>query len=380
MSLTDDQRLRELTTRLVTMAPEPPPFPEETTIAAAGAQTRRVNPVLIFAGGAALVLLGAAIPLLLWGSGNGEAPAGPTVPPVVTTMPTAVSTLPGPSTVPPTTPDPTDTTIPQLETYDTVLFLVTDPVGSFSGNPSLVPFHTTVAIAGGADLDLVSAATLQLLANPDQTVEPLAGFYNAVPADVEIYDAKLLDVGGEDVLQVEVSETFAAGAGGLLADITMLNQIVYTATWWSPDMNVRFVHEGEVVDSFGTEGLLIGDGVGRDDFLDQMSLIVITEPLILGGDELPRVSGVANVYEATVSMRIVWAESGEVVYEDFTTATCGTGCWGDFSFTLDIPGLESGQLVQVFWNSPEDGAMRDLVTYSVGPDGAPWDLFPDPRG
>ncbi len=95
------------------------------------------------------------------------------------------------------------------------------------------------------------------------------------------------------------------------------------------------------------------------------------------GDGLPVVAGLANVYEATVQMRVVWAESGEVVHQDFTTATCGTGCWGTFEFTLDIPGLEQGQLIQVFWGSPEDGSDSDVVTYPVGPSGAPWDFFPD---
>lgn len=263
-----------------------------------------------------------------------------------------------------------------MENRHTMIFFVTDPVDSFSGNPTLVPFYTTVAMDQNADMEQISLATLQYLGNPDETADPPVGFYNAVPPGVEIYDATLQDSG--QILEIEVSENFADGAGGLLADFTMLNQMVYTATWWSPDMKVIFTTGGEVIEVFGTEGLLIGEGVGRGDFLDQMSPIIITEPFILGGDEVPVVAGIANVFEATVSLRIVWAESGEVVYEDFTTATCGTGCWGEFGFSLDIPGLEPGQLVQVFWSSPEDGRMLDVVTYSVGPDGAPWSFFPNP--
>ena len=29
-------------------------------------------------------------------------------------------------------------------------------------------------------------------------------------------------------------------------------------------------------------------------------------------------------------------EAGNVVYEDFTTATCGTGCWGGYNFHIDV--------------------------------------------
>ena len=379
MTADQDLKFKELTQRLVAMSPEPPPFPEEVIMTAPDRPTRRTPPALMFAGAAALVILGAAIPLLLFGPGPDEESVATSLPGIDTTMPLETS-IPTPTTVPPTSPSTTDNTIPQAAIFETVLFLVTDPAESSTGNPALVPFNTTVTMEPGAEMDLLSAFTLQLLANPDQTVEAPEGFYNAVPQGVEIYDANLIDGDGGQVLQVSVSENFADGAGGLLADVTMLNQIVYTATWWSPDMTVQFLHQGVVIDVFGTEGILIGDGVTRNDFIDELNLIVITSPFILGGDELPQVAGIANVFEATVSLRVVWAESGEVVYEDFTTATCGTGCWGDFSFTLDVPGLETGQLIQVFWNSPEDGRMLNVVTYPVGADGAPWNFFPDLAG
>jgi hypothetical protein len=49
--------------------------------------------------------------------------------------------------------------------------------------------------------------------------------------------------------------------------------------------------------------------------------------------------GTANVYEATVELTLK-DKSGTVIQESFTTATCGTGCRGDWEhkFTITKPG------------------------------------------
>jgi hypothetical protein len=75
-----------------------------------------------------------------------------------------------------------------------------------------------------------------------------------------------------------------------------------------------------------------------------------------------------------VSLEVVDSD-GNVVVEDFTTATCGTGCWGAYSFIIDYP-FTGGEKIRVFWHSPEDGSPSDVVTIPVlwnDPDG--WDLL-----
>ena len=365
MSDSADKKLRELAERVVAMSPEPPPYPEEVILTTPSSSNRRRSPALVFAGAAGLVLMIGLVAVFI-GMDRGTDPAvSPTT--VPTTAPTG-STAPVPSTGP-------STTVPQATTFETMVFLVTDPENSFLGNPALVPFNTSVLLPGTSpDPDLLGLSALQLLGAPDRTVEPPPGFYNAVPQGVEFYG---ISRRADGAIVVDVSANFAAGAGGLLADFTMLNQVVYTVTWPDPEATVVFAVDGEVIDVFGSEGLVIGDGVGRTDFLDHLNSIIITAPFILDGDELPMVVGLANVFEATVQMRIIDADTGEVVHQDFTTATCGTGCWGEFGFSLDINGLEEGQLVQVYWGSPEDGSDQDVVTYPVGPSGEPWDFFPN---
>jgi hypothetical protein len=77
------------------------------------------------------------------------------------------------------------------------------------------------------------------------------------------------------------------------------------------------------------------------------------------------VSGTANVFEATVSIRIL-DENGQVIKDTFTTATCGTGCRGDYServkFTVDH---EQPGVVQVFESSAKDGSPINMVEVPV---------------
>jgi len=77
------------------------------------------------------------------------------------------------------------------------------------------------------------------------------------------------------------------------------------------------------------------------------------------------VSGTANVFEATVSIRILDG-TNNVIADTFTTATCGSGCRGDFE--VEVPfsvGTEQPGVIQVFEVSPEDGSERHMVTIPV---------------
>lgn len=361
----DDQRMRELANRLVAMAPEPPPFPEEEVTLTTHVKPSRARPMLAFVGAALLVLVGAAIPILL-NSTNTQPPVGTTVPPAVDTTEAPGTTQPSPTTEPVTeTTAPTATTEPPSANvvHETAVFLLQDPDDSLMGNPALVAFWTEVEGGEGEPVELLR---LQLLTEGLEL--PAPGFYNAIPEGVEVLGVDRDD----DTLLVEVNEAFRAGAGGMLADMTMLNQLVYTATYLNEADRVVFLIEGEPIVDFGTDGLDISDGVTRETFLDSLNLVLVTHPIYVG-DGLPQVQGLANVFEATVSLEIVDPD-GEVVYQDFTTASCGTGCWGEYAFSLDTPALTPDSLVRVFWNSPEDGSRRDVVYIPFAED-ATWDLL-----
>ena len=77
------------------------------------------------------------------------------------------------------------------------------------------------------------------------------------------------------------------------------------------------------------------------------------------------ITGSANVFEATVSIRVLDA-NGDVIAEAFTTAACGTGCRGDFSTQVEVPiGAEQPGTILVFESSAQDGSMINAVEIPV---------------
>jgi hypothetical protein len=85
--------------------------------------------------------------------------------------------------------------------------------------------------------------------------------------------------------------------------------------------------------------------------------IVVEQPAIGAGVTSPvTVSGTADVFEGTVSVRIL-DSSGGVVGRAFTTATCGSGCRGTFSVQVrfHVSGTGVAGTVMVFEASAENG-------------------------
>jgi hypothetical protein len=77
------------------------------------------------------------------------------------------------------------------------------------------------------------------------------------------------------------------------------------------------------------------------------------------------VAGTADVFEATVGIRIL-GENDRILADTFATATCGTGCRGDYSedVTFNVKHVEQGT-IQVFESSAEDGSMLHVVEIPV---------------
>jgi hypothetical protein len=251
------------------------------------------------------------------------------------------------------------TTLPAIpvEEEEVVLYAVQSPENSFTGNPALVALRGVVlpdqAPTDSAPFTGLYALTFEGLFLPD-------GFTNMVPPAVDI-----LGVSSSDhTVNVDMNEAFLAGSGsGLLGDFTMLNQLIYTATVEGGFEDVLFTVNGEPVAAFGSEGLGLTEPVGRDAFLGQVNSVNVDSPLNGSGDDPLSVTGFANVFEATVSLEVVDA-SGTVVLEDFATATCGTGCWGAYEFSVNYP-FVGGETVRVFWHSAEDGSPSDVVSIPV---------------
>ena len=373
MSGKDDRRMKELADRLVAMSPEPPPFPEEVSVTQR--EDSKPRPILVFAGAALVVLLLAAIPLWL-ARGGGE--VDPVASSTTSTVPTTVTTQPPASTTVTTEQPATTTTVPAptttagvvTEPRNVIVFLTQSPENSNLGNPALVPFLATAYPTPETEDTL---AALQLLTT-DELFLP-EGFENFIPAPVEV--VSVTRGASDQLVTVDLNDAFLDGAGGLLADMTMLNQLIFTAGDGEEISEVLFTVGGQPVTAFGSEGLDLSQPVGRDAFLDQLNSVNLDSALSGSGDSPLAVTGFANVFEATVSLEVL--DAGEnVVHEEFTTATCGTGCWGAFSFSVDYP-FAGGETIRVFWHSAEDGSPTDVVSVPVAwGDAQAWDFTSHP--
>jgi hypothetical protein len=94
--------------------------------------------------------------------------------------------------------------------------------------------------------------------------------------------------------------------------------------------------------------------------------IVVRTPV--AGDEIVSpvtVAGTADVFEATVSIRILDA-NGQELAAAFATATCGTGCRGKYSaeFFFFTEERQDGT-IEVFESSAADGSPLNLVSVPV---------------
>lgn len=344
------RRMKDLMARVVDMAPEAPPFPEHTVTLSPAPPRRSMRPMLAAAAAAAAVLL-VALPLLLLGGEGGVDPAATTVPASVTTVPDT----------------PTTTTAQPLEaTLRVTIYLTQEPDNPLQGNPALVPVATLGIASEGQPASL---SALRALLDPALTPPP--GLQDLIPDEVAVLDV----TEDGDTITVDMNQAFLAGSGtGLLGDVTMLNQLIYTATQGNPEAGVIFTLEGQTPGPYGSDGLLLDTAVTRDHFRsDHLNSVIVTTPV---GPESTELSGVARVFEATVSLEIRDA-AGEVVDTQFTEVTCGSGCWGPYSFTLDPELLEPAGVVRVFWHSPENGDPTDIVTIPIpeAEDGL-WDLAP----
>jgi spore germination protein GerM len=356
--------MKDLADRLVAMSPQPPPFPEDVTVTQPSKS--RPSPVLMFAGAAVIVLILAAIPILILNRGGGEVVASTTtstVPATETTEQTVTSSTQQPTT---TVPE-TTTTHPVQELVGTIVFLVQEPENSFTGNPAVVPFF---ALAESVPEEPELTA-LRLLTTDGLSLPP--GFSTMIPDGVDVVGVERDPEGHR--ITIDMNQAFVQGAGGLLADFTMLNQLIFTVTSEGGFTEVLFTSGGEPITAYGTEGLDLTTPVGRDSFLDQLNSVIVDSAVTGSGDSPLNVTGIANVFEATVSLQLVDLD-GTVVYEDFTTASCGTGCWGSFSFHIEGFDFESRPLnLKVFWNSAEDGSPSDVVSIPVSW-GEPWNFLP----
>jgi hypothetical protein len=194
-----------------------------------------------------------------------------------------------------------------------------------------------------------AASVSAVLAGPNSP-EVGAGLRSAVPAGTSLLGLNI----AKGVATVDLSSQFAASASAGTASLR-LAQIVYTLTQFGSVRRLVFHVDGRAVTTIA--GLSVTGPQTRAAYAGDLPAIVVASPAIGGRLTSPViVSGTADVFEAVVSIRIL-NSAGKEIARTFTTASCGTGCRGDYSVAVpySVSSVQRGT-VEVYESSVQTGS------------------------
>ncbi|MFP5341988.1 MAG: GerMN domain-containing protein [Candidatus Limnocylindria bacterium] len=308
-------------------------------------------------------ILGLAIAALVVASacttsgGLGTVPPPPATPTPAPSQPGGPDLAPAPSV--PVAPSPSDgpTASPSGPAasptpVETIIVRTYGVLPGEVGVEGLVPTLQVIPATTG----VARAAIEQLLAG-----RLADGVSSSIPAGTRLLGLSIKD----RVATIDLSKEFETG-GGSASSFYRLGQVVYTLTQFSTVGSVLFQVDGRTVTTFGPEGIVLDGPQARADYEDLLPAIFVDRPAYGAAIGNPaRITGNANVFEATLQVTILDG-SGRVVYEDFATATCGTGCRGTFDVTAgySVAKAQWGTL-RVWVASARDGLPENVRDYPV---------------
>jgi Sporulation and spore germination/Immunoglobulin-like domain of bacterial spore germination len=284
-----------------------------------------------------------------------SAAPSPSVTPGASGSPTA---SPGSSNKPSVTPSPTPkatsppTAAPSGSTIVRAYFFL----GSFTDNAGLAPVLREVAPTQA----VATAAIRALLRGPnDAELGARPAMYTEIPNGTKLLGLSIT----KGVATVDLSQEFEGGVDAA-SNVGRVAQVVYTITQFPTVDSVRFQLDSQPVSTIA--GVVQGDGLTRADFTDQLPAIFVDRPAWVAALGNPgRVSGMANVFEATFRVQLRDGND-RVLVDKQVMASCGTGCWGTFRIDLAYPvGRAQYGTLRVFDLSAKDGTLEHVTEYPV---------------
>lgn len=185
---------------------------------------------------------------------------------------------------------------------------------------------------------VVGAAVRSLLAGPSGA-EAHSGVGSAVTAGTQLLGISLHG----HVATVDLTSDFTAG-GSAPSERLRLAQLVYTATQFPGVRGVLLHLDGAPVTAL-SDGLVLANPMTRRSmgFADLAPAIAVISPRPGATVQAPfTVRGVADVFEAGLTYKLLDA-AGHELGSGASSASCGTGCPGTFSFTIDELGISHRQ-------------------------------------
>lgn len=214
----------------------------------------------------------------------------------------------------------------------------------FSRNGKLFVTKRTVPATTG-----IGQAALDRMLTGPSAAEYAAGLRSRIPAGTTVRGVRI----SAGIATVDLSSSFESAASPSAMPLRIA-QVVYTLTQFPTVTGVRFAINGQAVTVVG--GVPVQSPQTRAMYGGYLPAITVRSPVIGARVTSPvTVSGTADVFEATVSVRI-GDSAGHEIARTFTTASCGTGCRGDYSVTVSysVPRTQPGT-IEVFESSAKDG-------------------------
>ena len=280
------------------------------------------------------------------------APSGPAVSPGPSSEPSGEPTEPGTTPRPTATPGtstPRPTATPSGATSVKIYLFIGE---------TLVPVHRSIDTTRAVG----RAALMELLEGPRPAeANDVPGMTTNIPDGTILLGLDIAD----GLATVDLSREFESG-GGSASMFGRLAQVVYTLTQFPTVEGVAFRLDGQPVTVFSGEGIVLDGPSVRSDYEAFLPSIFVDRPAFGATAGNPvRITGVANVFEATFMVEIL-DEDGDRLARQHVTATCGTGCWGTFDVSIpyDVDSRQTGWLA-TYVLSARDGSVEELRTYPV---------------
>ncbi|HEY7030482.1 MAG TPA: Gmad2 immunoglobulin-like domain-containing protein [Thermomicrobiales bacterium] len=219
-----------------------------------------------------------------------------------------------------------------------------------------------------ADVSAYDVAMRQLLAGPLDT-ELAVGLRTVIPVGTTLRGAIELDEETQTAT-VDLSSEFTTGDESAIP--ARMAQVVFTLTQFANIRFVAFKVDGQDVRARSGDGRNLSRPAGRGNYEALLPAIFVESPTPWGSLSSPiQLGGTANTFEATLHVRLA-DEQGRVLFEDFLTASSGSGTRGRFSGSIAylLAEPQRGTLV-FFQESAKDGSEQDIVAIPVLLDSSP---------
>jgi germination protein M len=311
----------------------------------------------------ALIVVAAIIVAVACGPSTGALgtlpPATPAasvdIEPDLTAGPTSPAS--SPTDAPSEPPGASPTAGPSEAPSETMVVRAYFVLGGPPGSTGLVAVLREVSKSGAP----ATAAIEALLTGPTSDESGERTLTSAVPSGSTLLGLAIKS----GVATIDLSNEFESG-GGSASTLYRLGQVVYTLTQFSTVKTVVFKIDGQTVDVFGSEGIVLDGPVGRSDYVDLLPSIFVDRPAYGAAIGNPaRIAGSADVFEATFRVTLLDA-AGRTLADQQAMATCGSGCRGTFDVTVgyDVPKAQWGTL-RVWDGSAKDGSPENVREYPV---------------